>query len=409
MRSLTLLGLLLVAGACSRAPEETAEAPPPPAPIQSYEETLRLALETATPGTVIEIPSGVHEFSRSLVLNTSGVTIKGAGIDLTVLSFKNQVAGAEGLLVNASDFTIEDLAFEDTVGDALKVNGGKNITIRRVRTEWTNGPDTGNGAYGIYPVQTENTLIEDAVAIGASDAGIYVGQSRNVIVRNSRAEYNVAGIEIENTVGADVYGNLATNNTGGVLIFNMPDLPVTGHSTRVYDNDITGNNTANFGAPGSAVASVPAGSGVVINSNDRVEVFGNRIGDNKTANVLISSLFSAEYTQTKASAPDFDPYPEAISIHGNTFAPGGNAPDRPALDGLRQALGGPEGRLPDVVWDGVVNPDKPADASPLCIDNPGATFVNVDAAHEYASPSTDLAPHTCKLDPLPAIALAAAG
>jgi len=288
------------------------------------------------------------------------------------------------------------------------VNGGSNVTIRRVRTEWTNGPDTSNGAYGIYPVQTENTLIEDSVAIGASDAGIYVGQSRNVIVRNNRAEYNVAGIEIENTVGADVYGNLATHNTGGVLVFNMPDLPVTGHTTRVYDNDITANNTPNFGAPGTAVASVPAGSGVVINSNDRVEIFGNRIGDNKTANILISSLFSAEYTQTRESAPGFDPYPEQIHIHGNTFAPGGNAPDREALEQLRVALGGPEGRLPDVVWDGVVNPQKPPEIHTLCIDDPGATFVNVDAANGYQSPSTDLAPHVCGLEPLPAVTLATA-
>ena len=110
-------------------------------------------------------------------------------------------------LLGASDFTIEDLAIEDTAGDALKITDGRNITVRRVRTEWTGGPSAENGAYGIYPVQTENTLIEGSVAIGASDAGIYVGQSRNVVVRDSRAEFNVAGIEIENTVHADVWGN----------------------------------------------------------------------------------------------------------------------------------------------------------------------------------------------------------
>jgi parallel beta-helix repeat protein len=410
--------LLLIAG-CGAPTEEpidptaaaaetaapTAEAP---AASDGYEETLRLALEKAVPGTVIEIPSGFHKLTRSLVLNTDGVTLKGAGIDLTVLSFKDQVAGAEGLLVNADDFTIEDLAIEDTKGDALKVNGGRNVTIRRVRTEWTNGPATGNGAYGIYPVQTENTLIEESVAIGASDAGIYVGQSKNVVVRNSRAEYNVAGIEIENTIGADVYGNLATNNTGGILVFNMPDLPVTGHSTRIYDNDVSGNNTANFGAPGTAVASVPAGSGVVINSNDKVEIFNNRIGDNKTANILISSLSSAEYTADREQAPNFDPYPEGIAIHGNTFAPGGNAPDRPALDTLRLALGGAEARLPDIVWDGVVNAERTSQEPVLCIDNAGATVVNADAANGFKQPSTDATPYACKLDPLPAIELGAA-
>jgi parallel beta-helix repeat protein len=68
-----------------------------------------------------------------------------------------------------------------------------------VRVEWTNGPDENNGAYGLYPVQSSNVLIEESVVIGASDAGIYVGQSNNIIVRNSRVEFNVAGIEIENS------------------------------------------------------------------------------------------------------------------------------------------------------------------------------------------------------------------
>ena len=110
----------------------------------------------------------------------------------------------------------------------LKINEARNVVIRRLRTEWTGGPSVDNGAYGIYPVQTENTLIDSVVAIGASDAGIYVGQSKNVVVKNSRAEYNVAGIEIENTVDADVFNNVATNNTGGILVFNMPNLSQEG-------------------------------------------------------------------------------------------------------------------------------------------------------------------------------------
>ncbi len=106
-----------------------------------FEEQFRSALETAQPGEVIEIPEGTFTFDRSLVMNIDGVTIRGQGLDKTVLSFKGQLAGAEGLSVSASDFTIEDLAIEDTVGDALKVNEGSNIIIVRVRTEWTNGPD----------------------------------------------------------------------------------------------------------------------------------------------------------------------------------------------------------------------------------------------------------------------------
>ncbi len=336
--------------------------------------------------------------------------MRGAGMQESILSFKEQIAGAEGLLVNASDFTLEDLALEDTKGDALKVNEGKNIVIRRVRTEWTGGPSTKNGSYGIYPVQTENTLIENSIAIGASDAGIYVGQSRNVIVRNNRAEFNVAGIEIENCIGADVYGNTATNNTGGILVFNMPDLPQPGHGTRVYNNQVESNNTENFGAQGTAVASVPAGSGVVINSNDQVEIFQNKISDNDTANLLITSYFSAGYSSHLKTQETFDPYPEQIYIYENQFSGGGNAPDNLELKALRVAQFGLNGHLPDIVWDGVVNPEKSDNGQlkaefGICIDNGDAGIINLDMGNDNANVSTDIGPHRCTLEKLPEILL----
>jgi len=141
------LTVLVLVGACSKdAPE------PPDAASLDYQKQLQTQLITAKPGDVIVIPAGVHPINRGLSLNVSGVTIRGEGMDKSILSFKDQIQGAEGLLVSASNFTIEELAIEDTAGDALKINEGSNIIIRRVRTEWTGGPDEKNGAYGIYPV-----------------------------------------------------------------------------------------------------------------------------------------------------------------------------------------------------------------------------------------------------------------
>src|SRR5580658_2644455 len=193
-----------------------------------FQKTLQGALIAAKPGAVIMLPAGKHQLDAQLSLTVPNVTIRGAGPDKTILSFTGQRAGASGMLATADGFTLEDLAIEDTKGDALKVNNSNGVTIRRVRTEWTGGPKETNGSYGIYPVQCKNVLIEESAAIGASDAGIYVGQSSNIIVRKSRAEKNVAGIEIENSVGADVYENVSTHNTGGILVFDLPDLPVKG-------------------------------------------------------------------------------------------------------------------------------------------------------------------------------------
>ncbi len=403
----TSIVLFAVVAACSK------EAPENAAPSPEFRKQLQTQLINATHGDVITIPAGVHKLSRSLSLNVSGVTIRGAGMDKTILSFSDQVQGAEGLLVNASDFTIEDLAIEDTAGDGLKINEGRNIVIRRVRTEWTNGPDTNNGAYGIYPVQTENVLIEECVAIAASDAGIYVGQSRNVVVRNNRAERNVAGIEIENTFDADVYGNTATENTGGILVFNMPDLPQPGHSTRVFQNIVVGNNTRNFGAKGTPVASVPAGSGVVINSNDKVEIFDNDIADNETANIIISSYFATGYQGTREMAADYDPYPEAIYVYGNRFSGGGSSPDGLDLKALKVAMFGLTGSLPDVLWDGYVNADKiDADGNlrpefAICVDNGDAEVLNADLGNGSENIVVDAEQHNCRHEKLPAVVLAA--
>ena len=364
---------------------------------------------SARPGDVIDIPEGVFSFDRSLSLTVDGVAIRGQGMDKTVLSFKNQIAGAEGLLVTASDFTIEDLAIEDAKGDALKVNEGDNITIRRIRTEWTNGPDTSNGAYGIYPVQTTNVLIEESVAIGASDAGIYVGQSRDVVVRNNRAEFNVAGFEIENTVNADVYDNVATNNTGGILVFNMPHLQQAGYGARVYNNDVYENNYRNFGHPGTPVASVPAGTGVIVNSNDSVEIFDNRIRDNNTGNVIISSLFTTGYAEA-AMADTFDPYPESIYIYGNAFSGGGAAPGSDDLVALKAAMFGAEGRLPDILWDGFVDENKLVDgvmpdALRICLQNGEAQMLNADSENGGANARIVTAAHQCALEKLPPVSV----
>ena len=368
----------------------------------AFAAALREKLLDAKPGDVIEVPPGVHRFDRSLTLRADGVTLRGAGMDKSVLSFKGQKAGAEGLLVNASDFTIENLAIEDSKGDGLKVNEGENITIRSVRVEWTSGPSTDNGAYGLYPVKTRNVLIEDSVAIGASDAGIYVGQSRDVIVRNSRAERNVAGIEIENTVNADVYGNTATHNTGGILVFNMPALSQQGGNIRVFDNKVVDNNTDNFGAKGTPVASVPAGSGVVINSNDDVEIFDNDISGNATANIIVSSVYSTGYRDDSASK-DFDPYPERIWIHGNRLSGGGDSPDGLDLKALKVAMYGLRGSFPDVLFDGYVNAQR-KEGPQICIRDVSGV-INADGPGGYKNPGKDMQAYACTLPPLPAIDL----
>ena len=404
VRILAATALAAALAACGEGGSGGQAASPPVAEGDAdFADTLRQRLIDARPGDVIEVPAGRFSFDRSLSLRVDNVTLRGAGQDKSILSFKGQKAGAEGLLVNASHFTVENLAIEDSRGDGLKINEAEHITIRGVRVEWTGGPSTSNGGYGLYPVRTRNVLIEDSVAIGASDAGIYVGQSRDVVVRNNRAEYNVAGIEIENTVNADVYGNLATHNTGGILVFNMPALEQAGGQVRVYGNRVLGNNTGNFGAKGTPVASVPAGSGVVVNSNDDVEIFDNEIADHRTANIIVSSLFSTGYSDRSRSA-SFDPYPERILVHGNRLSGGGDAPDGVQLKALKVAVYGLGGRLPDVLWDGYYNRDR-GEGPQICLHDVSGVL-DADGPNGNSKPRhREASEFACTLPSLPAVDL----
>jgi parallel beta-helix repeat protein len=311
-------------------------------PGPDAQQTLQTALIEARPGDTIRIGRGRIELTSGLSLDVDRVTVRGDGHDRTILSFNNQRRGAEGLLVTSDGVLLRDFAVENARGDAIKVRDCAGITIRGVRAEWTGGPSSDNGAYGLYPVNCSNVLIEDSIARGASDAGIYVGQSRNIIVRNNVAEYNVAGIEIENSYNADVFRNRATHNTGGILVFDLPDLPqMGGHSVRVFRNEIVANDTPNFAPAGNIVATVPTGTGVLIMANRDVHVFDNEIGGHGTANVIVTS-YRAPFQDA-----NYNPLPRNVMIRDNEF---GNAGFAPAGDLAALAAAGVP--MPDVLWDG---------------------------------------------------------
>jgi parallel beta-helix repeat protein len=404
MRKLSLVAIAILFAGCGKAPP-----PPPSANDTAFEKKLQEQFLDAKPGTVIEVPAGKFALTRVLTLRANGVTIRGAGSDKSILSFKNQISGPEGMLVYANDFTIEHLAIEDSKGDGLKINDGENITVRDVRVEWTAGPSKDNGAYGVYPVKCRNVLVEDSASIGARDAGIYVGQSQDIIVRRNRAEKNVAGIEIENSVRADVYENTATGNTGGILVFNMPDLTQHGEHARVFKNKVVANNLGNFGAKGTAVASVPAGSGMIVMSNPKVEIFDNDVADNRTANVIISSYFITNFADKKPSE-GYDPYPKSIYIHDNRFSGGGDSPDGLDWKALKVSMFGINGHFPDVLWDGFVdakaltNGQYPAEQR-LCVKNEGVEVLNVDGPNKFGNPKVFKDEFHCELPALAAVEL----
>ena len=339
---------------------------------------IQEALILASPGDIIKLSNGVYELEDSLSIDIDGISFIGSDINKTILSFENQQTGAQGLLITSDNVTLSDFAVVNAKGDAIKAKGVDNIKFIKVKTEWTGGPKETNGAYGLYPVESTNILIDNCVAIGASDAGIYVGQSQNIIVKNSRAEFNVAGIEIENSYFADVFNNIATNNTGGILVFDLPGLPQQGgHHVRVFNNKIINNNTDNFAPEGNIVGEVPRGTGVIVQANSLVDIFENTIEGNETINIAIVTY------PYETEDESYNPHPRNVQIYNNTFGKSGYRPDLETGELAKMLFELSGGDMPDIFWDGVVPlssllSSKTKKEAVILGNNKDATFLTIN-------------------------------
>jgi parallel beta-helix repeat protein len=345
----------------------------------SGESAIAGAIATSKDGDCFTFAAGTYAFDNQLVFGTGNdVTMTGAGIGKTIFDFSRQVAGDDGIFVQSvKNLTLRSFSVQNTPGNAIKALGVTGLTFDTLGVSWSGKDPSQHGAYGLYPVECTNVLIESSQISGGSDSGIYVGQSQQIVVRDNVAFENVAGIEIENSYYADVYGNTAHDNTAGILVFSLPGLQQEGgHDIRVYDNTIVDNNTKNFASKGDIVSILPSGTGSFVMACDHVEVFGNTFKGNKTGSLAIISFLDA---QLPVDDKKYYPYSTNVFFDDDTFAGNGGAPDVSSTFGLLLATAFdafPNGRDPDVFYDGVVDPTKKgSNPMQICIQEPHANAV----------------------------------
>ena len=79
------------------------------------------------------------------------------------------------------------------------------------------------------------------------------------------------------------------------LIFDLPNLiQKKGGHVRVFNNHIHHNNYPNFAPKGNIVGKVPLGTGVMVLATNNVEIYNNRIINNRTAGTAIVSYYISE-------------------------------------------------------------------------------------------------------------------
>ena len=370
-----------------------------------YYETWQLALISMENGDTLHLPEGRFQLSQSLLMDgLENVVIMGQGREKTILSFQGQEDGAEGLkITNCKNITLAHFGVFDTAGDAIKTQHCDGIRFVGIETSWTGKPKSSNGAYGLYPVQCSRVLIEECKARGASDAGIYVGQSDQVIVRRSEAYENVAGIEIENTTRASVYDNIAKGNTGGILVFDLPGLiKKSGGQVWVYNNEVLDNNLDNFAPKGNIVAQVPAGTGVMVLATSDVHIEDNQILNHKTSPVAVVSYYITELPIEDAA---YNPFPKAISIMNNRIERRKQWPSLKSKVG--KLLAWKYGRdVPVILYDGISpeaiagKPDEPGSEG-ICIKGQQGDLGVLDAARKFKNLSRNPPGYVCTFDSKP--------
>jgi parallel beta-helix repeat protein len=220
------------------------------------------------------------------------------------------------------------------------------------------GNMTLNGAYGIYPTDCTNTTVEYCQAQGASDAGIYIGKCTGGTVENNVVYENVAGLEVENCVDVDASNNAAFDNVGGLFALqqDISGSMQSNTNVRFLANESYCNNRPNFAKPGSAVAGIPVGTGVLSFAGNGVEFADNVITDNLTLGIgMASNVLNCQISG--GDCPEYnegyDPYVQNNYIHDNVFTNNGTDPQGDFGLVLKLiGVGVPGTPVPDVVWDG---------------------------------------------------------
>lgn len=318
--------------------------PPPDAtvqPGQSIQEMIDRMPAEAT-SWIIEVQPGVY--NETLSIDRSGVELRGVvrgdrPTDRPVLDGKLPEGGAllkDAVLVSGAHFTISGFALRNYAGNGVTTMKTHHVTLRDLWADNT-------GRYGLYPVESEDILIEKCSATNMSDSGLYVGQSRRAVVRSNMVFNNVTGIEIENTVDAIVEDNEVTNNTAGILAFALPNNPSKiAKNCVIQNNRVVANNHPNFGDRTAIVSVVPAGSGIAVMAADQTVIRENEITGNNSVGIGVVNL---GLLIRDPSGIDVEPNSDGTQILNNRYKDNGNMPDK-ALKANGFMFGG------DILWDG---------------------------------------------------------
>jgi parallel beta-helix repeat protein len=279
----------------------------------ALENTLGLTAGTVAAGKYL-VKSGTYE--EGIVLDADDVQIVGCGgatDDRPLITPPDVNPPARGIVVtDRSNLLFQSLEVGPWQADGILTTGVEGVSFRDVFGNGGSDPTVqGSGSvYSVFPVLCNNVLVEGCDVRDVHDAGIYVGESTNIVVRHNLVADNTAGIEIENSGNANVYNNFGTGNTGGLLVFKLQRPTQIGACHEIHHNFLEGNNRLNNG-PGT-VGLIPPGTGMVVLTNDASTFEYNVSRENKTFGflgidqVILNAIIDPDPFNPPVPDPDLD-------------------------------------------------------------------------------------------------------
>ena len=272
-------------------------------------QSIQAAVTAASPRTIIRVMPGTY--NETIYIDKDDIRLIGVIKESRRAILDGQGTMNDAILYSGNNIVIEGFIITKYKGNGIMGQAGNNFEIR-------NNIIVDTGVYGIFPQLGQNGIVELNVISGIEDAAIYIGMSDNIHVAYNEVFDSVAGIEIENSRHSIVEGNYVYNNTGGILAFITPGLPIkTTYDVLIRNNWISGNNTKNFGAPGSTVGGIPAGTGIMVMAADDVVIENNIITNHKTIGIMVLDHNTAAELTNVTVDPESDPNSDGLKVLDN--------------------------------------------------------------------------------------------
>ena len=262
-------------------------------------ESIQAAVDAASPGDTIEVMPGDYtethqgEAAVRITKPLKLIAMSSADEKVRILPGPGQ---KHGILVepeNSPDPGVGGPADPDVDGIEIKgftVEGfdQMGIWLRYVQNFVIEDNESiDNLENGIWPTLSTGGLVQNNVSYGSLDTAMWIEASVDVRVIGNELYDSPIGLEITVSNEITVESNDIHDNTLGIGLFHpaVAPLPPLQPLERngfwhILDNDIYDNNAENTAPPGSIVAELPPGIGILLMGVDNNDIQNNRIENN---------------------------------------------------------------------------------------------------------------------------------